>query len=131
MDGALKFNAVRLVDTALRNHCGFAALLRLPGVAVGGSDAEQLGLSSPQFQDVLMGPGVWRKSGVDTALLVGASSVAELVGSTGFVSAESMFEAAAGVVVEDVLYTITDSQPIVSGGIPCGYRLSVALPVRG
>ena len=77
-----------------------------------------------------MGPGVWRKIGVDTALLIGASLVAVLVGSAGFPSAEAMFEAAAGVVVEDVLYTISKSEPIVSGGTPCGYRLSVVLPVR-
>ncbi len=130
MTGALGLNAVRLADTALRNHCGFAAMLRMPGVVVSGSDAEQLGLSSPQFQDVSMGPGVWRRAGIDTALLVGASIVADLVGSTGFASAEAMFEAAAGVVVEDVFYAISNSQPIVSGGAPCGYRLSVVLPVR-
>ena len=130
MTGGLGVNAVRLADTALRNHCGFLAMLRTTGISASGSDADQLGLGTPQFQDSPLGPAVWRKVGVDTALLVGASAVAGLVGSSEFASAEAMFEAAAGVVCEGIFYTITNSEPITSGGVPCGYRLSVQAPVR-
>ena len=130
MTGALGVNAVRLAETALRSHCGFLAMLRMPGITTGGSDADQLGLGTPQFQDSSLGPAVWRKVGVDTALLVGASVVSVLVGSSEFVSAEAMFEAAAGVLCEGIFYTITNSEPITAGGVPCGYRLSVQAPVR-
>ena len=129
MGGALGFNAVRLADTALRNQCGFLAYLRLPGVAASG-DADQLGLGFPQYQDAPLGPAVWRKVGIDTALLVGATAMSALAGTTDFASAEAMLEAAVGVVVEEVLYTISNSEPIVAGGQPCGYRLSVVAPVR-
>lgn len=129
MGGALGVNAVRLADTALRNHCGFLALLRLPGVAASG-DADQLGLAIPQYQDAPLGPAVWRKVGIDTALLVSASGMSALAGTTDFGSAEAMLESAVGVVVEGILYTISRSEPIVVGGQPCAYRLTVLAPVR-
>ncbi len=129
MAGALGVNAVRLAETAMAANGGFFAQLRMPGMAASGDDAEQLGLGSPTFDDEPVGPAVWRKVGVDTALLLGASAVCVLVGSKGFASAQALFEAAAGVVVDEVFYTITKSEPILSGGEPCGYRLSVLAPV--
>lgn len=130
MTGVFGVHAERLAETALRSHCGFVAMLRISGLSGNGSDADQLGLGTPQFQDESLGPAVWRKAGIDTALLVGARAVAALVGSREYASAEAMFEAAAGVVCEGVLYTISASEPIVAGGVPCGYRLSVVQPVR-
>ena len=121
---------MRLAETALCSRGGAIALLRMPGLAASGDDAEQLGLATPQFQDEPIGPAVWRKAGVDTTLLVAAAGIARLVGSTGFASAEALFEAAAGVVVEGIFYTILNSEPIVAGDTPCGYRLSVVGPVR-
>ncbi len=129
MAGAGGVNAARLADTLLRNHCGFVAYLRLAGVAASG-DADQLGLGTPQYQDAPLGPAVWRKAGVDTALVVSASAMASLAGTNSFSSAEAMLELAVGVVVEEVLYTITNSEAIVAGGEPCAYRLTVVAPVR-
>ena len=130
--GALEVNAVRLVETALANHGGMTVLLRLPGMASSGTDAEQLGLvGSAVFQDVPLGPAVWRKVGQDKALLLGETAVAGLVGSWGYVSAKELFESAAGVVVEGVMYTILASAAIVVGDGPCGYRLTVAAPAVG
>ena len=129
MAGALGVNAVRLAETSLRSNGGFAVILRLPGMAASGSDAEQLGLGTANFQDVPIGPVIWRKVGVDRSLLLGASAVAALVGSSGYVSAEALFASAAGVVVEGVMYTIASSEAIVAGDGPCGYRLSVVAPV--
>ena len=128
MGGALGVNAARLADTALRNACSVTAFLRLTGVPASG-DADQLGLSFPQYQDAPLGPAVWRKAGVDTALLVSASAISALAGTTSFASAEAMLESAVGVVVEEVLYTISNSEPIVSGGQPCAYRLTLVAPV--
>lgn len=130
MTGALGINAVRLAETALSSRGGCIALLRMPGLAISGDDSEQLGLATPTFQDEPIGPAVWRKAGLDTALLIGTTAVTALVGSTGFASAEAMFEAAAGIVVDGVFYTILNSEPIVSGDVSCGYRLSVVGPVR-
>lgn len=129
MPGALGVNAVRLAEATMCANGGFQVLLRMPGLAAAG-DAEQMGLATPLFQDEPVGPAVWRKAGDDSALLVGSRCIAELVGSQGYASAEAMFEAAAGVVVDGVFYTIMNSQPIVVGGVPCGYRLSVVGPER-
>ena len=129
MNGTSGVNAVRLADTALKNACSVAAFLRLTGVAASG-DADQLGLSSPQYQDAPLGPAVWRKVGVNTALLVGASAMSALAGTNDLLAAEAMLEAAVGVVVEGVLYTISNCEAIVSGGEPCAYRLTLVAPVR-
>lgn len=126
--GALGIHAVRLAETALANHGGMTVLLRLPGPAASGTDAEQLGLGTAMFQDAPLGPAVWRKLGQEKTLLVGESAVAEMAGSWGYVSAKEMFESAAGVVVEGVFYTIAAIAAIVAGDGPCGYRLTVVAP---
>ena len=130
MTGGLGIDAGRIAETALRTHCGFIATLRMAGLAVSGGDADQLGLGTPVLEEMSLGPAVWRRAGVDTTLLIGAGPVAALVGSTAFASAEAMFEAAAGVVCEGLVYTITKSEPITAGGAPCGYRLNVVAPAR-
>ena len=129
MGGALGVNAVRLAETALASRGSMTVLLRLQGLASSGTDAEQLGLvGAAVFQDVPVGPAVWRKVGQEKTLLLGETAVAALAGSWGYVSAQKMFEAAAGVVVEGVMYTIAASAAIVAGDGPCGYRLTVVAP---
>jgi hypothetical protein len=120
--------ALRAACTALHANGGFDVVLRLPGLAVSGSDAEQLGLGTPQFQDVPVGPAVWRKVGVNKELLLAASAVTGLLGSLSFVSAESLFESAVGVVVGDVVYVITQCQALCVAGVPSAYRLKVQEP---
>ena len=122
-------NALCVANTALRNACSSPAFLRLTGVPASG-DADQLGLGFPQYQDAPLGSAVWRKMGVDTALLVSATGLTALAGTGDFASVEAMLAAAPGVVVEGVLYTISNSEPIVAGGQPLAYRLTVAGPVR-
>ncbi len=126
--GALGVHAVRLAETALANHGGMTVLLRLPGLAASGTDAEQLGLGTAMFQDVPMGPAVWRKLGQEKTLLLGESAVAELAGSWGYVSARELFASAAGVVVDGVFYTISAISAMVAGDGPCGYRLTLVGP---
>lgn len=120
--------ATRLAVSTLWASGGFEVVLRLPGLAVSGADAEQLGLASPQFQDVPVGPAVWRKAGVDSALLLAGSAVADLVASEQFASAESLFQAAVGIVVDGVLYTIAKSEPLMRTGVPCAYRVTLREP---
>ena len=112
----------------LCSNGGFSVTLRLPGVAVSGADAEQLGLSTPFFQEVQAGPAVWRKLGSTAALLIEASAIEKLVGSGGFASAKDLFEDAVGIVVDGVLYAIKDAEPLVVAGTPCAYRVTVEAP---
>lgn len=120
--------ASRLAVTTLWANGGFSVVLRMPGLAVSGSDAEQMGLGTPQFQDVPLGPAAWRKVGVDSTLLLAAAGVVELMASQGFASAETLFQTAVGVVVDGVLYGITNCEPIARAGVPCAYRVSVKEP---
>ena len=108
---------------------GLKVTLRLPGLAVGGSEAEQLGLGTPQFQDLPLSPAVWRKLGSAQELLVGAKAVSTLMGSQAVTSAEDLFAGAVGVVVADVLYQITRCEALLVAGAPCAYRLRVAEPI--
>lgn len=120
--------ALRAAETALLSGGGFNAFLRLPGLAVSGSDAEQLGLGTPQFEDVPVGLAVWRKAGETAALLLGASSINGLMGVRGFGSAQSLFQTAVGLVVDGVLYTIAHCEPLVIAGATCAYRLTTVEP---
>ena len=130
MAGSLGVNAGAMAEAVLRTSGGFTVVLRLPGLAVSGSDAEQLGLGSPMFQDVPIGPAVWRKVGVDTELVVSGAAVAALIASQGAASAEALFAWVAGVVVEGLLYTISKSEAMTAGGVDAAYRLSLVAPVR-
>ncbi len=120
--------AVRAALAALCTNGGFEVSLRLPGLAVSGADAEQLGLGTPQFQDLPLGPAVWRRLGKVDSLLVGAGCVAAPMGSQEVTSAESLFQSAVGVAVAGVLYAITGSEALVVAGAPCAYRLTLQAP---
>jgi hypothetical protein len=122
-------NTLRLAETVLRANGGFEVLLRMPGPAVSGQDGEQLGLMTPLFQDQPLGPAVWRKAGVNDGLIVAAAPVIALMGSAGFDSARALFQAASGVVVDGVFYTIADCEPFLAGGVACAYRLKLVAPV--
>ena len=103
-------------------------LLRLPGVAVSGADAEQLGLSTPMFQEVPVGPAVWRRTGSEAVLLIGARAIAELVGSGEAGSAESLFQTAVGVLTGGLLYVIQNAEAVTAGDVPCAYLLTLQAP---
>ena len=120
---------MRATEALLCSNGGFSVLLRLPGTAVSGADAEQLGLSTPIFQEVPVGPAVWRRMGSDAVLMVAAGSIAELVASNEYGSAESLFENAVGVVVSGVVYGISGAEPLVAAGSPCAYLLTLQAPV--
>jgi hypothetical protein len=121
---------VRAAEAALRSNGGRAVLLRMPAPAASGADAEQLGLATPQFQDLPLYPAAFRKNLSISKLLVSASAVTSLIGSRAFNSAEVLFETAAGVVVDDVLYAITGSVTYQAEGQPYCYCLALCAPVR-
>ena len=84
--------AVRAADALLRATGGRAVMLRMPAPAVAGNDGEQLGLATPQFQDIELAPVAFRKAESTSTLLVSGSAVKAVVGSLKFNSAELLFE---------------------------------------
>jgi hypothetical protein len=105
-------------------------LLRLAIPAAPGDDAEQLGLATPGFQDVPLGPATFHKANSVARLLVSASAVYPVVGSVGFDSADALFETAVGVLIDDLLYKITNSFSSQAMGMPYCYWLMLEPPVR-
>jgi hypothetical protein len=130
-DGAQSREGVlRVAETQLHSAGGRTVLLRMPTPAVPGDDAEQLGLATPEFQDLPMGPAVFHKANSVTKLVVSAEAVHGLVGTLGFDAVEVLFETAVGVVIDDVLYGITKSWSSQAGGVPYCYWLMLVAPVR-
>jgi hypothetical protein len=121
--------AVRSADALLRANGGRAVLLRLPAPAAN-NDGEQLGLATPQFQDVELAPAAFRSTAKTSTLLISGSAVKAVVGSLKFNSAEVLFETAAGVVVDGVLYTILSSTATTADGATYLYSLELLAPDR-
>ena len=122
--------AIRLADAVMRSAGGRMVLLRLAAPAVPNADAEQLGLATPEYQDVALGPATFHKANSVIKLLISASAVHEVVGSLGFDSANVLFETAVGLFVDDLLYKITNSYSSQAMGMPYCYWLTLEPPVR-
>lgn len=120
----------RHADAVLRTAAGASVRLRLPGPAAAGNDAEQLGLATPEFQDIPLWPAALRKADSVKTLLVSASAVDALLGTLAFDSADVLFETAAGVLIDDLLYEITNSVPSQAMGQPYCYCLTLVPPAR-
>lgn len=125
--------ARRAMDVLLRGSSARSAMLRLPAPATPGDAAEQLGLATPQFQDMELTPVVFRNTAVRTAdgkaarreLLVSATAVEALTGSQNFASASELLASAFGILVDDALLAIVSATELEAGGQVCGYRLSL------
>lgn len=121
--------AVRIADVVLRANGGRSVLLRMPAPAVSGDDAEQLGLATPEFQDMELAPVVFRKAESTTKLLVAGSVVRAMLGTLAYDSADVLFETAAGIVVDDKLFAIEASVASQTNGEPYGYCLTLRAPI--
>jgi len=127
----------RVADSLLRSLGGQSVLLRLPGVATAGDDTEQLGLSVPVFQDVTIGPVVYRKlrptvetdGTIRAEMLVSSTAIEKQVGSLQFDSASVFFAQAVGVIVDGVLMRIESVTVSELFGKPYLYRLELATPL--
>ena len=121
----------RAADSLLRSQGGFAVGLRLPVLAVPGVDAEQLGLSTPQFQDLLLSPAVFRKARTAMAegeagryeLLLSPTAVASAVSAQQVASADILFAMATGIAVNGVLFLIEGTSFTDWLGNVCLYRV--------
>jgi hypothetical protein len=130
-------SALRAADALLRLAGGRSVMLRLPASAVPSDPTEQLGLATPQFQDVPLGPVVFRKARPTGApgkpprweMLVSASAVQAIVGSLGSSSAATLFAAAFGVLSDDELLEIVGATEQQLFGAPYCYRLVLRAPI--
>ena len=122
--------AMRCADAVLSATGGRTVFLRLAAPAIAGSSAEELGLGTPQFQDVPLAPATFHKANDVTKLLVSASVVNTLMGTQAYDSADVLFETAVGVLIDDLLYEITDSFASQAMGQPYCYWLMLKRPVR-
>ncbi|MDP9040228.1 MAG: hypothetical protein M3O02_13315 [Acidobacteriota bacterium] len=128
--------AARAADVLLRAVGGRSVLLRIPAPAVAADPAEQLGLATPQFQDLPLAPVVFRKARASappgkpprSEMLVSASIVTRLAGSQSFASASALFASALGVLVDDVLFEILASTEEQVFGQPYVFRLVLRVP---
>jgi hypothetical protein len=125
--------ATRAADTLLRGTSGRAVTLRLPAPA-GTGDAEQLGLAVPGFEDVELAPVVFRSAqgfqgkASHRELLVSTTAAAALAGSLGYGTPQALFAAAAGVLVDGVLFFIEAATIAEAVGSAYLYRLSLRVP---
>lgn len=134
-------DVVRAADVLLRIAGGRTVLLRMPAPASAGDATEQLGLAVPAFQDVELGPVVFRKAHqAATAevavgkvarweLMVSATAVRALVGSLGYSAASVLFATAFGVLVDGVLLRVESATESELFGRPYVYRLVLSAPV--
>jgi hypothetical protein len=125
--------AGRAADALLRALGGNVVMLRVPGNAMAALDAEQLGLSDPQFEEIAIGPAVFRRvratladeKGERAELLVSATTILRIVGSLGFSSTSVLFAQAAGVLVNGALLQIVGASSSEMFGQPYLYRLQL------
>jgi hypothetical protein len=129
--------AVRSANVLLRGVGGRSVLLRMPATASAGDVTEQLGLATPQFQDVELAPVVFRSARATVAegkaarweLLVAGDAVEALVGSLDYGAAESLFGAAFGVLIDGVLMTVESTTAAEVAGTAYLYRVVVRSPL--
>jgi hypothetical protein len=139
--------AVRAAETLLRGVGGRKVLLRMPAPAIAGDDGEQLGVATPEFQDLPLWPVVFRRvratmtpatalevgatagKGTLFELLVSATGVRGLVGSLGYESAAVLFRDAFGVLVDETLLEVESATWSEVNGTPYLYRLMLREPL--
>jgi hypothetical protein len=126
----------RATDTLLRCLGGTTVLLRLPTPAAASSDAEQLGETTPAYEDIPLSPAVFRRlraelrdGGVNRyELLISASSVEAQLGFLQLSSTSQLFSMASGVFVDGELLPIEAAAEAEAFGRPYLYRLILRGP---
>ena len=138
--------AARSGDILLRTMGGRSVMLRLPAPAVANDPTEQLGLATPQFQDVPLAPVVYRKARATVTagapsfraaeggggggvaryeLLISATAVDALAPEGG---ASALFATAAGIVIDGALLQIESFTEEQIFGRAYVYRVIVRSP---
>lgn len=118
----------RAADAVLRAAGGRTVMLRSAAKA-STSDAEQLGLATPRFHDVPVGPAAFRRAASVRTLLLSARGARQALGAVGAASVDAMFRTAVGVVIEGELYRIEKAWAMGSVGSPHCWALELIEPV--
>lgn len=132
-------SAARAAEVLLRALGAQTVLLRMPAPAVPADITEQLGIATPLFQDLPLGPVAYRKARatvvdgkqVRCELLVSPAAVEKLVGSLAYASASVLFANAYGVLTDsggELLEIISATQE-VAFGLVYVYRLVLRAPL--
>ena len=138
--GELGFAAIaaaRTADALLQSCGGRTVLLRMPAPGTAGDTTEQLGLAVPVFQDVPLAPAIFRKARVTAAqgkperweLMISATAVNVVLGSTGYAAASVLFATAYGIVIDGVLMEIAGETVSEASGAAYVYRLVLRAPL--
>lgn len=121
--------AIRTSEALLRANGGRSVRLRIAAPAYAGDASEELGLSTPEFQDVELGPAVFRRLESTGRLLVSARAVEQAAGVAQAASAVALLAGAVGVVVDGVIYAIERVNSEEASGEAFCYVLSLRAPL--
>lgn len=126
----------RAADALLRCLGGTTVLLRLPTNVGTNSDAEQLGESTPGYEDIPLSPTVFRRLRPELRdgkvnryeLLISASCIQAQLGLLQLGSTDQLFAMAAGIFVDGELMPIEAAAEAEAFGRPYIYRLILPGP---
>lgn len=121
--------AARVSEALLRANGGRSVLLRIASPASAGDSSEELGLVTAQFQDVEIGPAVFRRSESTARLLVSARAVEEAAGTMQASSGVAMLCGAVGVVVDGAIYAVERVTRAQAAGAVFCYAMTLRAPM--
>ena len=127
--------ARRVAESLLRGSGGRAVSLRVPAPVSEPTINEELGLASPEFQDIELSPVVFRKAraqgrsaGTFWELIISAISVGQVLGTVGDSDASALFAGAFGVLIDGTLMEIESMSASDMDGSPYVYRVVLRAP---
>ena len=127
--------ARRAAESLLRGTGGRVVYLRMPAPPSAPEIQDELGLGTPEFQDVELSPVVFRKAraqmskdGAAWELDISAISVGEAIGATGAGDASALFAGAFGVLIDETLMEIESMSSSDIDGAPYVYRVVLRTP---
>jgi hypothetical protein len=120
-----------MADALLRAGGGMAVSLLMAPNPADSTDAGQLGIDAPNFQQLPLSPAIFRKIRIamqegqqpQYELLVSASAVQQQVGALQLTSADALFDTSAGVEINGAQYLIESRSISESLGQVYLYRL--------
>jgi hypothetical protein len=120
-----------MADALLRAGGGMAVSLLVAPLTSDGTDAGQVGVNAPNFQQLSLSPAIFRKIRVamqedqlsQYELLISASAVQEQVSALQLTSADALFDTAAGVEINGAQFLIESRSVSESLGQVYLYRL--------
>lgn len=124
-------SALRMADSLLRAGGGIAVSLLVSAVPGDNSDAGQLGINAPNFQQLSLSPAIFRRVRATMQegqlaqyeLLISASAVQQQVSTLQLTSADALFDTTAGVEINGAQFLIEARSVSESLGQVYLYRL--------